>query len=264
MPALTQSFSLAFQSVFPTPDVDPSLSQLQTEDRTEAARLSEPEVVCAEGLCAIVDDEPKELTAAEYWFPRGLFLACCVAYGTNFAFGRFMNEALSPAVVSGLRFSLAAVTLSPFLKDMKKELLKDSVLMSLFIAAAYIGQSISLQTIEAGKAGFICSLSVIVCPILEIVFDGKKVSAGLVAAVLLSVCGVAVLELTGSSTPSIGDLFALSQPLGFGAGYYLTEKQMRANPGMTLPITAVQTAVVGFCALTWMLVSIQLNLNLPT
>ena len=24
--------------------------------------MSEPEVVCAEGLCAIVDDEPKELT----------------------------------------------------------------------------------------------------------------------------------------------------------------------------------------------------------
>ena len=75
--------------------------------------------------------------------------------------------------------------------------LRDSVLMSLFIAAGYIGQSISLQTLEAGKVGFICSLSVIVCPILEIVFDNKKVSAGLVAAILLSVSGVATLELTG-------------------------------------------------------------------
>jgi len=100
-------------------------------------------------------------------------------------------------VVSGLRFTLAALTLSPFLKDMKRELLKDSVFMSLFIAAGYIGQSLSLQTIEAGKAGFICSLSVIVCPILETVFDNKRVSAGLIAAVILSVSGVATLELTG-------------------------------------------------------------------
>lgn len=32
-----------------------------------------------------------------------------------------------------------------------QELVKDAVLMSVFIAVAYIGQTISLQTIEAGK-----------------------------------------------------------------------------------------------------------------
>lgn len=164
-----------------------------------------------------------------------------------------MNEALAPSVVSGLRFSLAAIALSPFLKQMRPELIKDSIFMSIFIAAGYIGQSISLQTIEAGKAGFICSLSVIVCPILEIFFDNKQVTGGLVAAVLLSVSGVATLELTGSTAPALGDLYALAQPVGFGVGYYLTEKMMRKNPDMTIPITAVQTAVVGLCAVTWML-----------
>ncbi len=52
----------------------------------------------------------------------------------------------------------------------------------------------------------------------------------------------------------MGDLYALAQPLGFGAGYYLTEKMMRANPSSVLPITAVQTAVVGVLSLLWMLV----------
>lgn len=225
---------------------------MQTQlDEQPAPAKAEPKVICVEGLCAI-QEEPAELSGVDYWFPRGLFLACCVAYGTNFALGRSMNEALAPSVVSGLRFSLAALVLSPFLKDLKKELIKDSVLMSLFIAAGYIGQSISLQTIEAGKAGFICSLSVIVCPILEIFFDNKKISAGLIAAVVLSVAGVATLELTGDTAPAIGDLFALAQPLGFGVGYYLTEKMMKDNPTMTIPITAVQTAVVGACALVWM------------
>ena len=194
--------------------------QLQTQEPA-AARDTELAVVCADGLCAVADSAPAEQSPAEYWLPRALFLTVCAAYGTNFAIGRFMNEALEPSVVSGLRFSIAALTLSPFLKDLKRvcwrpvceesvrtkatdnlcpvsqEQLRDSVLMSLFIAAGYIGQSISLQTLEAGKVGFICSLSVIVCPILEIVFDNKKVSAGLVAAILLSVSGVATLELTG-------------------------------------------------------------------
>jgi hypothetical protein len=184
--------------------------------------------------------------------PRIIFLACCIAYGTNFALGRSMNEALAPSVVSGLRFSLAALALSPFLRQMRAELVKESIFMSTFIAAGYIGQSISLQTIEAGKAGFICSLSVIVCPLLETIFDNKQVTGGLVAAILLSVSGVATLELTGNTAPALGDLFALAQPVGFGVGYYLTEKMMRKNPDMTIPITAVQTAVVGVCAITWM------------
>jgi hypothetical protein len=194
--------------------------QLQAQEPA-AARDAELAVVCADGLCAVAENTAAELSPAEYWLPRALFLTVCAAYGTNFALGRFMNEALEPSVVSGLRFSIAALTLSPFLKDLKRvcwrpvceesvrtkatdnlcpvsqEQLRDSVLMSLFIAAGYIGQSISLQTLEAGKVGFICSLSVIVCPILEIVFDNKKVSAGLVAAILLSVSGVATLELTG-------------------------------------------------------------------
>jgi hypothetical protein len=60
----------------------------------------------------------------------------------------------------------------------------------------------------------------------------------------------------GNTSPAIGDLYALAQPLGFGAGYYLTEKMMRANPSSVLSITAVQTAVVGVLSLLWMLVMI--------
>lgn len=65
---------------------------------------------------------------------------------------------------------------------------------------------------------------------------------------------MAVLELGGGipEALAVGDVCALTQPIGFGLGYYLTEKLMKDNPGQTLPITAVQTAVVGVVSLVWM------------
>ena len=93
-------------------------------------------------------------------------------------------------MVSGLRFSLAAALLSPFLKDLERELVQPAILCSLFVATGYVGQAISLETISAGKSGFICSLAVITCPLLEAVFDGRKIGAPLLAAIALSIAGV--------------------------------------------------------------------------
>jgi len=164
-----------------------------------------------------------------------------------------LNDFVSPAVVSGLRFSLAAVCLSPFLKDIEKELIRPAVVCSLFVAMGYIGQSVSLETISAGKSGFICSLAVITCPLLEAFFDGRKIGAPLMAAIALSIAGVGALELGDVEQPGIGDLWAMGQPIGFGAAFWKTNAMMRKFPTQTLPITAVQVAGAGSISLVWML-----------
>ena len=192
-------------------------------------------------------------TPKEYWGPRLILLVCCVLYGTNFAFGRLLNDSLVPSVVSGLRFSLAAVCLSPFLKDIEKELIRPAIICSLFVALGYIGQSVSLETISAGKSGFICSLAVITCPLLEAVFDGRKIGAPLLAAIALSIAGVGALELGDIEPPGIGDLWAMGQPIGFGAAFWKTNAMMRQFPTQTLPITAVQVLGAGSISLVWML-----------
>lgn len=187
-------------------------------------------VVCNDkGLCVLADEPecipgpsgddclvPGPLsTPQQYWAPRLILLVCCVLYGSNFAFGRYLNDlSVTPSVVSGLRFSLAAVCLSPFLKDIEKELIRPAIVCSLFVAMGYIGQAVSLETISAGKSGFICSLAVITCPLLEAVFDGKKIGAPLLAAIALSIAGVGALELGDVEQPGIGDLWAMGQPIG--------------------------------------------------
>ena len=191
---------------------------------------------------------------AKYWAPRLILLGCCVLYGTNFAFGRLLNDSLSPSVICGLRFSLAAAVLSPALKDIERELIRPAILCSLLVALGYVGQAVSLETISAGKSGFICSLSVITCPLLESLVDGRRIGAPLMAAIALSIGGVAALELGGIDPPGAGDLWAMTQPIGFGAAFFKTNAMMRKFPRQTLPITAVQVAGVCIISLVWMLV----------
>ena len=107
----------------------------------------------------------------------------------------------------------------------------------MFDAVGFWAQSKSLTTTAASKAAFICSLSVIVVPIMDAIFGAadeeteKKAKAtevvdrkcqGVVLAALngpwfpalLAVAGVACLELIGvESRPSTGDVWALVQPL---------------------------------------------------
>jgi hypothetical protein len=224
-------------------------AQTETEAKTNEAAvalgsaavdpLAIPEgVVCdGKGMCVLAEEPecipstpdgedclvPGPLTTPQqYWGPRLILLLCCVLYGTNFAFGRLLNDSLDASVVSGLRFSLATVCLSPFLKDIEKELIRPAFICSLFVAMGYIGQSVSLETISAGKSGFICSLAVITCPLLEAVFDGRRIGAPLLAAIALSIAGVGALELGDVEPPGIGDLWAMGQPIGFGAAFWKT------------------------------------------
>ena len=50
-----------------------------------------PDVVCARGICVV--EEPEEEAAVVLW-PKALLLGSSVLYGTNFALGRLMNDAL--------------------------------------------------------------------------------------------------------------------------------------------------------------------------
>jgi hypothetical protein len=72
------------------------------------------DVVCDSTGMVCVIPEP---TGLDYWKPRITILGCCALYGTNFAFGKMLGAELDPSLTSALRFSLAALTLSPYLRQ---------------------------------------------------------------------------------------------------------------------------------------------------
>jgi len=185
---------------------------------------------------------------------RLILLMVAALYGTNFGSIKIMQEALDPSVAAILRFTLALAALSPFLKSVPKDMIKPGVEIGLWVAMGYVVQGIGLNTgADASTAAFLCSLAVVICPLLDL-FAGETVKAKSWVAAALAVFGVGVLEIGGASQPSIGDLWALAQPIGFGMGFWKIEKVMRNFPGKGPQLTAIQLVVVWLTGLIWALV----------
>merc|ERR1712146_42280 len=79
------------------------------------------------------------------------------------------------------------------------------------------------------KGAFICSLSVVWVAMLDSILKRKYDIQTTISAVI-AVFGTALLELQGSSPPTLSDLWFLLQPIGFGTGYILLERLLLKYP----------------------------------
>lgn len=230
------------------------------------------------------------------WYARLLLLLSAALNGTNFTFVKIMNENIPVQNGTILRFTLAAIATSPWLfqqtndeeksannSDITKQNTDDndeksSLFLGDFIPSAsnhakillaglevgcwtafgYVSQAIGLETIQASTSAFICSLAVVIVPILDCL-SGKKISSRTYFGAFMAVIGVAFLELDGLSIESImsengsflsdGDIFTLLQPLTFGIGFWRMEHAMRRYPTEAMKLTAVQLTAVALVSI---------------
>ena len=108
-------------------------------------------------------------------------------------------------------------------------------------------------------------LTVIICPIIDAVFDGKDLSLcktpQIWLAAALSLAGVAVLELYSSSADDtenisdaneiLGDGLAVVSAFAMSACVYTTEKMLQNSTNQVLPITAIQVGVSAVISTVW-------------
>jgi drug/metabolite transporter (DMT)-like permease len=192
-----------------------------------------------------------------------MLASVAVIYGTNFAAIKYLDEAnVDVSIVTAIRFALASLALCPFLYKAPWPVVLRGIEVGVWVSAGYIAQAIGLQTTQASKSAFICSLAVVVVPIVNAIIYKKKAPPTTWLASLLAVAGVGLLTLEGKGNPPcIGDLWSLGQPLGFGIAFVRTEQCMQANKGEALAMTASQMAAVLACSMLW--VSFTLTANTP-
>jgi len=257
------------------PDVDAPASMVFYDE------MEMPEgIVCARGVCVLADDGSIAAAAADdfdekessvldqilgsYLGPRAFLAGASVLYGTNFALGAIMNDAMPPSAATAARMVLAALALSPFLFQLAPILAAQSALCGCFTGLGYITQSLALVDTSPATVSFIGAAVVLVCPLLEFVVDKKPLGlrdapqTWLAAALCLT--GVGILELYDPTTNTfgieaigLGDFLAFLQAVGFGTSFFLTERMMRGRPDQALPITAVQVSMSAFLCLVWCL-----------
>eukprot|EP00540_Astrosyne_radiata_P023416 CAMPEP_0116847394 /NCGR_PEP_ID=MMETSP0418-20121206/14408_1 /TAXON_ID=1158023 /ORGANISM="Astrosyne radiata, Strain 13vi08-1A" /LENGTH=431 /DNA_ID=CAMNT_0004478831 /DNA_START=395 /DNA_END=1690 /DNA_ORIENTATION=+ len=204
----------------------------------------------------------------EVWIARLLLLSAAALYGTNFSMVKILDDTVPVGIGATLRFGLAAMAMLPWLlgptpgsKKESDQEAKDTRLPSAILgfeagmwnSIAYLAQAIGLQTTDASKSAFICSLSVVVVPLLDWAI-GKKLSRDQMWGAVLAVMGVAFLELgPGAANLSLGsgDLASMMQPVGFGIAFWRMERAMHLYPNEASRATAAQLLAVFLVSLIY-------------
>lgn len=209
---------------------------------------------------------------AAVWKARSLLICAAALYGTNFSLVKLLGDTMPQGVSLTLRFALASVVTLPWLFDegetAAQQLPNVDVLMATWLgfevglwnSIGYVAQAVGLETTPASKSAFICSLAVVVVPLLDF-FTGKRIETRQWVGAFLAVVGVAFLELVGggggdaaitavhsSSTTALllskGDMLSLVQPFAFGIGFWKIEKALQRYPSQSRRFTAAQLLAV--------------------
>jgi drug/metabolite transporter (DMT)-like permease len=232
---------------------------MQLEPRTGASKsttLERTPAAVVEGLERALSSTSSEQAGPRDWLnadvktARIYILAAALLCGTNFPAVKLLQQTLDPAALLSARFLLASVAMTPLLKGATKDAILEGLETGAWLAFGYITQAIALETAQAGTTAFLCSLTTVVCPIIEKV-TGSKVSKQAWAAAILAVVGAGILELGGGAKPGMGDLWGMMQPVGFGIFFWKTEQAMKRHPDQALPITTAQVYACAAGGLLW-------------
>ena len=190
---------------------------------------------------------------------RAVVLGICVLWSTNFVVVKEIFQAvpsIDPSLYAAIRFSLAAIIMVPrMLSNLNnKDLIVSSMTVGLSVFFGYLGQAVGLMTTTANRSSFICSLNVVFVALLSS-FLKKKFLIQTWISSFLAVLGVAVLESDGNAPPTVGDLWSLWQPLGFGVGYVFLEYIVAKFPDNPGAITAYKILSIAIASIIWALVS---------
>lgn len=147
-----------------------------------------------------------------------------------------------------VRFLMAALLLAAVfhrrLRRLPAATWRAGVLLGIFLFAGYAFQTFGLAYTTSAKAAFITGLSVVIVPVLSLVWLRTAPSPAAWLGVLTALAGLAMLSLDGSLAPSRGDLLVLMGAFGFGLHVAGVSRFGAANDRYALAVIQLGTAGV--------------------
>jgi len=195
-----------------------------------------------------------------------LFLATLI-WGSAFIAQSVGMELIGPFTFQSIRCALAVLFLIPTatVLDFGKCSLSESIQKwknptlwksgiicgcALFVAASL--QQIGLVYTDAGKAGFITAMYIVLVPILGL-FLGQKPPRAAIFSVFLAVIGLYLLSCLGAAQINIGDLFLMGCAFAFAVQITCIDRLAEKLDGLRL--NCVQALVVTVLSVPFMLLT---------
>lgn len=167
----------------------------QKKDSTSALKMAES----VDGVNK--EDDEEDESDLGIWASRGILLVVAVIWATNFPAVKYLETLCfsppcnhPPSEFALARFGVAALVSLPLLVRQRTDIILAGFECGLFITLGYITQAVALSSISAGKCAFICSLTVVVVPLLSAVLEGKPIKPMNLVAAVMALCGVGLLE----------------------------------------------------------------------
>ena len=150
-------------------------------------------------------------------------LAAAFIWGTAFAFQRMAAGHIGAITFNFYRSVLASLSLGVLLFVSKrktgaaaepegydrKKAITGGLVCGVLVFAASVVQQLALEGTEAGKAGFLTTLYILLVPLFSVVFLHKKVSPGLWVSVALGLTGLYFISIKENFTISPSDALVL-------------------------------------------------------
>lgn len=196
-------------------------------------------------------------------------LLCTVIWGFAFIAQSVGMDAMGPFTFQAIRAALAVCFLVPFslLLDgkpvrlsrwaaqwMEGRLWRSGLLCGVALFFASSLQQMALVETDAGKAGFLTAMYIVLVPVLGL-FLGKKLAKSSVFSVILGVLGLYLLSCMGPSGIRRGDLLLIGSALAFAVQITLVD---RLSPGLdSFRLNCIQSLTVSLLSLPWMFLTEQ-------
>lgn len=164
---------------------------------------------------------------------------------------------LEPFTLNAYRFIGAFIVAGIFtygrLKTVNRTTLKYSLLIGCALVFVYMGATFGVKYTTLSNSGFLCALTVIFVPILEMIFLRKKPQRKILLAVTMSLIGIMLLTLKDDfsiNTDNLrGDLLCLMGAIAYAVDLILTEKAVSHEEVDAFQLGVFQLGATGVCML---------------
>ncbi|MGI6751913.1 MAG: DMT family transporter [Anaerovoracaceae bacterium] len=152
-----------------------------------------------------------------------------------------------------IAFTIAVAASFRHLKGVSRETLKYSAMLGTLLVIVYLTATYGVQYTSISNAGFLCSLPVVMTPILAFIFKKEKPEKKLILVLIMAVTGIGLLTLSGQMKPAPGDVICLFCSLAYSVHILLTETAVKKEG-----VNAFQLGVfqLGFCSVWQSLITI--------
>lgn len=185
----------------------------------------------------------------------GLLLTTII-WGFAFVIVKNSLDFIPPTYMLAFRFTIGTLPLALIfykkLLGLNAEVLKEGLLLGVFLFLSYLFQTIGCRYTTAGKNAFLTTVYVVLVPFLYWFLSKKRPDIYCMAAAFLAILGIGLLSLQGDLTIQIGDLLTLICGLGFALHMIYIDRFAKRHDPIVLTILQLGTAAL----LGWLLAPI--------